>query len=53
MSSGSPLEAPSRAAATAEMEPAPRDRRATYLAVVVVEVLTIAALWLFGRYFSA
>lgn len=29
-----------------------RDRRATYLAVLALEVLVVAALWAFGAYFS-
>jgi hypothetical protein len=34
-------------------EPAARSRTYTYVAVVAVEALVIAALWLFGRYFSS
>jgi hypothetical protein len=30
-----------------------RSRTATYVAVILVEALVIAALYLFGRYFSA
>jgi hypothetical protein len=33
-------------------EPAPRSRTGTYLAVIAVEAAVIAALWLFGRYFT-
>jgi hypothetical protein len=33
-------------------EPAPRSRTGTYVAVLVLEAAVIAALWLFGRYFS-
>ncbi|HEY5488200.1 MAG TPA: hypothetical protein VIK00_00045 [Candidatus Limnocylindrales bacterium] len=36
----------------AHEEPAPRRRTPTYVAVIVVEVLVVAALWLFGGYFS-
>jgi len=32
---------------------APRSRTATYIGVIAVEAVVIAALWLFGRYFSA
>jgi hypothetical protein len=32
---------------------APRSRAGTFVAVVAVEVVVIAALWLFSRYFSA
>jgi hypothetical protein len=34
-------------------EPAPRSRAGTYIGVIAVETLVIAALWLFGRYFSS
>jgi len=40
-------------AGAARGEPAPRSRTGTFVAVVLVEALVIAALWLFGRYFSA
>jgi hypothetical protein len=33
--------------------PDSRSRTATYVAVILVEALVIAALYLFGRYFSA
>jgi hypothetical protein len=34
-------------------EAAPRSRTGTYVAVVALELVVIAALWLFGRYFTA
>jgi hypothetical protein len=34
-------------------EPAPRSRAGTYVGVIAVEALVIAALWFFSRYFSA
>jgi hypothetical protein len=36
----------------AAVEPPERDRRATYAAVVVVEILVVLALWAFSRYFG-
>jgi hypothetical protein len=33
-------------------EPAPPRRTVTYVGVIAVEILTVAALWLFGRIFS-
>jgi hypothetical protein len=34
------------------VEPADRDMRRTYTAVVVIEVVVVALLWLFGWYFG-
>jgi len=34
-------------------EPDPRRRTRTYVAVIILEALVIAALWLFSRHFSA
>jgi hypothetical protein len=34
-------------------EPEPRSRRRTYIGVLALEAVVIAALWFFGRYFSA
>jgi hypothetical protein len=33
-------------------EPVPRSRAGTYIGVLALETAVIAALWLFGRYFS-
>jgi hypothetical protein len=33
-------------------EPAPRNRRGTYAAVLAVEALVVAALWAFGTWFT-
>jgi hypothetical protein len=40
-------------ARSATAVPDSRSRTATYVAVIFVEALVIAALYLFGRYFSA
>ncbi len=40
-------------APVAHEEPAPRRRTYTYVAVIVVEVLVVAALWLLGKVFTS
>jgi hypothetical protein len=43
----------SEQAVDAKSDQGQRSRAGTYLAVILVEALVIAALYLFGRYFSA